>query len=181
VFFQADYDEIEFQKNQLWRHFSDIIAITSTKNFTIFLFCPSPQSKFLATPVTVTVVFFSHTVTYSWSGGDNLSACVTCVAKQALITFHTKFLRFLKIQKHCGATLNTLLVSITEYKHIAKTTQLLAQMLELGRSVRTGQPAGQTVACQTGRLASNLIFSRSGHEILTGSIIDQTHSHWEVA
>jgi len=31
---QDDYDEIEFQKNQLWRHFSDVIVITSPKNAT---------------------------------------------------------------------------------------------------------------------------------------------------
>jgi len=57
VVFQADYDEIELQKNQLWRHFSDVMAIMSPKNVNknvtkIFHFEHS-QSKFLATPVLI--------------------------------------------------------------------------------------------------------------------------------
>jgi len=31
---QVDNDEIEIQKNQLWRNFRDVIAITSPKNVT---------------------------------------------------------------------------------------------------------------------------------------------------
>jgi len=30
--FQTDYDEIELQKNQFCRHFSDVITIISPKN-----------------------------------------------------------------------------------------------------------------------------------------------------
>jgi len=51
--FQTDYDEIEFQKNQLLRHFSDVIhRKTSPKlRHNFFPFCPPPQSKLLATSV----------------------------------------------------------------------------------------------------------------------------------
>jgi len=57
LIFQADYDEIELQKNQLLRHFSDVIAITSPKNVNklnvanFFPILGPSQSKFQATPV----------------------------------------------------------------------------------------------------------------------------------
>jgi len=37
VVFQTDYDEIEHKKNQLWRHFSDVIVFTSPKTVTNLL------------------------------------------------------------------------------------------------------------------------------------------------
>jgi len=43
MIFQADCDEIELQKNQLWPHFCDVIAITSAKwRHKIFLFWVLP-------------------------------------------------------------------------------------------------------------------------------------------
>jgi len=61
VDFYADYEEIKFQKNQLRRHFSDVIIITSPKSVTqittqfFSILPPPPQSKFLATPVVAAV------------------------------------------------------------------------------------------------------------------------------
>jgi len=68
VVFQADYeyDEIELQKYNY-----DVITIKSPKNVTkimlqiFFPICPpSPQSKFLATPVMGVMAKSSYTVTF---------------------------------------------------------------------------------------------------------------------
>jgi len=67
VFFQADYDEIELQKNQLWRHVSDVSAITSPKNVTkitskfFFYFAPPPSIKIFAYASAMDIqIFFSE-------------------------------------------------------------------------------------------------------------------------
>jgi len=65
VVFQAVYDEIELQKNQLWCHVSDVIPITSPKRHKIFRFAPPSQSKFLATPVPETLSFWRKWFLYS--------------------------------------------------------------------------------------------------------------------
>jgi len=54
--FQTDYDKIKLLKNQLSRHFSDVIIITSSKNVIKlmsqdFSILGPSQSKLLATPV----------------------------------------------------------------------------------------------------------------------------------
>jgi len=59
VVLQTDYDEIELLKNQLWRHFSNVIVIMSSINVTKVLAFPS---KLLATALLPALMFLHQII-----------------------------------------------------------------------------------------------------------------------